>query len=179
MKGIAARLRHIVDHAAHVATVLGVKVGDDLEFLENICIANKNRGAGDGVVVILLAVNLEVIGAAALSVDGEAGAVAVAEAGAFGGGDARHQKGQGIEAVADRQILGLDGLKGIGNLRGLALDQRRSLFHGHDLFSGAGGHGLRAQRGILAGLHHHVVQRQLGKRGCLYADGVSADRQVR
>src|SRR5205085_12624904 len=75
MPGIAAGLGHVVDDRAHVAAVLGAEVvADDLELLDQVLVGNEERRTGDGVVVVRLTVNREVVGAATLAVHRDAGA---------------------------------------------------------------------------------------------------------
>ena len=134
MKLVRAGLRHVVDNRALVAPVLrGVVVGDDLDFLNLILIVHEHRGAGNVQVVVVGAVDLKVVRAGAVAVDGESRAVGV-RAAAVVRDDARREQRQRVEAAArgvrgqlldpspvycgrDLRLLALHDLLGVGDDR--------------------------------------------------------------
>ena len=69
MEGIGPCLCDVVDHAAHVAAVFRVEVRHHLQLSNRILIAKKERGSADGVIVVILPIDLKVIRAGALAVD--------------------------------------------------------------------------------------------------------------
>src|SRR5882724_10883425 len=101
VEGVRAVLGDVVNDAAHVAAVFGVVVGDDQKFGDGVLIAKEKRRAADGVVVIVLAVDLVVVGASTLAVDGELSAIIVFETAAAHSGHAGREQDEGIVGVAE------------------------------------------------------------------------------
>ena len=91
VEDIGAVLGDVVDDATHVAAVFGVVVGDNLEFGNGVLVAKEERRAADGVVVVILAIDLIVVGAPALAVDGKLSPVVVFKTSRAYGGDARRE----------------------------------------------------------------------------------------
>src|SRR5271155_874100 len=69
MKTVCAGLCHIIHYRAHIASILRPEVvGDDLNFGYRVRAAEEDLRAAYVVVVIILSIDLEVVGAAALAV---------------------------------------------------------------------------------------------------------------
>src|SRR5207245_7005591 len=102
---------------------------------------------GDGVVVVGLAIDLEVVGAAALSVGGETDAVCIGEVVGEGTDDAGNQESETIETAAGGQVGNLGGVEGGGDL---GLSRLQQVLRGADAdFLGAATDGevLRSDTG--------------------------------
>ena len=111
MEGVGAAPGNVVDDRALIAAVLRAEVvGQDLKLLEGVLVAEEVLRAGDGVVVVGLAVDLEVVGAAALSVGGEADAIGVGEVVGKRTDDAGNQEGEPIETAAGGEVGNLGGV---------------------------------------------------------------------
>ena len=131
VEGVGASLGDVVDDRAGIAAILrAVVVRNDVEFLQRVLVAEEELWTGDGVVIVRLAVNLEVVGAAALSVGGEADAIGVGEVIAEGTHDAGNQQGETIQSAAGGQIGDRRGIEGGGNLR---LSGLKQILRGADL----------------------------------------------
>lgn len=63
MKGISTGLGDVVHNTAQVAAVFGAEIGDDLQFSNSVLVAEKDIRTTNGVVIIILAIELEIIGA--------------------------------------------------------------------------------------------------------------------
>ena len=69
VKFVRAGLGHDVHDGALVAAILGREVvGDDLKLTDRVRVINKETGTGDRKVVVVLAVDVEVVGPAARAV---------------------------------------------------------------------------------------------------------------
>ena len=151
VNAVGSGLGQVIDHRSHVAPVLGAElIGDDLHARDRVLVAEEDLGPGDGVVVVGLAIDFEVVGAAALAVGGECGAVVVGEIVVVGLDDAGFEQGDGIKSVVEGKVGELQGIEGGGNLRLGGLNQRigGSHFHG-----GRGAGRLHDQRAQIAAAH--------------------------
>src|SRR5215470_3898661 len=113
VEGVGAGLGDVVDDCAGAAAILrAIDAGDHLELLQRFAVLEEELRSGDGVVVVVLAVDFEVDGAAALAVDGESriaiAAAGIAEHGVVRTGNAGlGGKGERIKALVDRQTSNL------------------------------------------------------------------------
>src|SRR5438067_412932 len=125
VKLIASALRHIVDDGTLVATVLGREViSDNLNFLNLILIVNEQGWPGNAQVIVVRAVNLEIVRAGTIAIDRKAGAVRVDAAAVVRNHAGREQR-QRIETTARRvggEVFDLARLDGRRELRLVALD---------------------------------------------------------
>src|SRR5258708_3817180 len=98
--GVGARLGDDVDHRTGVASVFRTEVvGDDHVLLNEVGVADEQRGTADAVVVVVLAVDLLVVIAAAQTVTGKPSAVGVGEVVAARGHDARNDQSQTVQSL--------------------------------------------------------------------------------
>ena len=102
MKVIGTRLSDIVHHCAHVASVLGAVVGYHLDFANRILIAEEDGWTTHRVVVVILAINLEVVGAGALPVDGKPRTITVAVRHIPSGGNPWREQRETVQVTAYR-----------------------------------------------------------------------------
>ena len=108
METIGAVLGDVVHHRAHIAAILSAEiVRDDLNFLDRVLIGEEDLRPGDGVIVVRLSVDLEIIRAAALSIRGEARAVGIGKVVHVGCDDSGHEQGRIIEPAIHWQCLEL------------------------------------------------------------------------
>src|SRR5271155_4337857 len=105
--------------------VSAVVVGDDLKLRESVLIPEEDLGAPDGVVIIRLAIEFEIVEAAALSVDGKGVAVGVGEIISVRAVYAGDQFGGCIEAVVEGQAGHLLRVEDCCYLRIAGFQQRR------------------------------------------------------
>src|SRR5690242_16736467 len=102
MKIIGAGLGDVVDDRSGIAPVFGAEVvGDDLDFLQRVLVAEEQRRAADGIVVVVLPVNFKIVGTAALSVGGNAGTIAVAEGVVMSHDHARGEQRNVVEGISN------------------------------------------------------------------------------
>ena len=70
MKRVSPGLGDVVDHTSQIAAVFGAEIGDDLQFRNSVLVAEKDIRTTNGVVIIILTIELEIIGARSLAVYG-------------------------------------------------------------------------------------------------------------
>ncbi len=96
VKIIGPAFGNVVHHRARSAPILHAEVvRNHRNFFQGVLISQENGGAGDRIVIVGLAVNLEVVGSAAQSIRGNTSAVGVAEivvAGVGNPGDIQRQR---------------------------------------------------------------------------------------
>src|ERR1041385_4139442 len=101
MKVVRTALCYIIHDRTRCASVFNAKVVcDHGHLVQSVWIPHENRGAADGIIVVRLTVNLEVIGTAAQSIRREARSIRVAEVVVTGIRNTRNKESQSVEAPA-------------------------------------------------------------------------------
>ena len=113
MESVGAGLSHVVDNATHVTAIFSVEIRHHLQFRNGVLVAKKDRRTTDGVVIVILPVQLVVVRAGALAVDRQLRAIVVAESSAACGRNTRGEQHEGIVSIAERDIGDLLGVKGL------------------------------------------------------------------
>src|SRR5262249_1466440 len=130
VEGVGAALGHVVNYGTRVAPVFHAEViGNDVELGDDVLIADEDRGPGNRVVVVRLAINLEVVGAATLPVYRKVSAIVVAEPFAARRNHSRSEVGEHVERAIQRQISHRLALKSCGDLGTVRLNQRCATFN--------------------------------------------------
>src|SRR5262249_808347 len=116
-------------------------VGNDLDFLNCILVAEEDRWTTDGVVVVVLSIDLEVISPPTHSIGREGLTVGIAEAGISDRRNTGQEQGERVEIIADRETRGFLHVKCVCDLVGCGLDQRSGAL---DSYSFSGGSKLES-----------------------------------
>ena len=69
MESVGAGLGDVVNDATHVTPIFSVEIRHHLQFCNGVLVAKKDRRTADGVVIVILPVQLIVVRASALAVD--------------------------------------------------------------------------------------------------------------
>ena len=105
VKIVCATLGHVIYNRPGGAAIFHAEiVGDHADFIQHVLVAEKNRWAGDRIVVVGLAIDLKIVRATAQPIRRERCAVIVAEGIATRVRDSRDEERQGVESASQRQF---------------------------------------------------------------------------
>ena len=185
MERIASGFGDVVHHRTGIAAVLSAEVvGDDLEFLDCVLITEEDLRAGDGIVVIGLAIDLEIIRPSALAIHGKIVAIGIRETGRMRAHHAGNQFCDCIKSVVQGNILQRLRVKSGCDLGVGGLQQRggRSVY-----FHLGGGRGQRQTNGLKTGrragidlnrVHGRWSERRSGNSDCVLPDRHRIQREL-